>query len=152
MNKLSIYIQEKLKINSKTKVNKYYCKPKNKHELKKIIQECLKKDKDADLNDIDVSEITDMSNLFGNLDPHNIDISNWDVSNVENMGCMFYDCENFNSDLSSWNVSNVTSMIGMFWNCKNFNCDLSNWDVHNVENMSSMFTGCESLKNEPSWY
>jgi len=147
-----IDIIEGLKIGSKTKVKKYSCKPKKINELKDIIEKRLKKDKNADLNDIDVSDITDMYNLFGGLDPHNIDISEWNVSKVENMGFMFIGCTNFNSDLSKWDVSNVTDMGCMFYVCGKFNCDLSKWDVSNVNRMSNMFYRCDSLKNTPSWY
>ena len=123
-----IDVIEGLKIGSKTKVNKTYsCKPKDKKELEKIIKERLKKDEDADLNDIDVSDITNMIYLFVDLDPHNIDISKWDVSNVINMH-------------------------GMFEGCVNFNCDLSKWDVSKVEDMEWMFYMCNSLKNRPNWY
>ena len=145
-------IIEGLKIRSKTKVNMYTYQPKDKNELKSIIKERLKEDKDADLNNIDVSDITDMSYLFDKLNPHDIDISDWDVSNVINMEYMFYDCNNFNSDLSNWNVSNVTEMECMFNWCKKINCDLSKWDISNVENMRYVFIGCNSLKNKPSWY
>jgi len=174
-----IDIIEGLKIGSKTKVNKYSYKPKDKAELKKIIQERLKKDKNADLNDIDVSDITDMSNLFYPLNPRNINISEWDVSNVKDMSGMFYGCNNFNSDLSNWDVSNVINMQRMFvacehfdsdlskWNvskvtdmwamfsgCKKFNCNLNDWNVSNISSkkMFVMFDGCDSLKYKPKWY
>ena len=152
MKNLKDIIIEGLKIGSKTKVNMYTCQPKDKNELISIIEERLNKDKNANLNDIDVSNITNMSYLFYVLDPHNIDISEWDVSNVKNMRNMFLRCDNFNSDLSNWDVSSVEHMKAMFVGCKNFNCDLSKWDVSNVIDMKSMFLGCDSLKNKPSWY
>ena len=65
MKRLDNYINEKLKINKSTK-HQYTCQPKNKKELKVILEERLAKDKNADLNDIDVSEIIDMSLLFDN--------------------------------------------------------------------------------------
>ena len=34
-------------------------------------------------------------------------IADWDVSNVTNMCEIFKDCGNFNGDLSKWDVSNV---------------------------------------------
>ena len=40
-------------------------------------------------------------------------ISNWDVSNVTNMGEMFRDAVTFNQDISNWDVSNVTDMNDM---------------------------------------
>ena len=151
MNNLSTYIIEKLKINKST--NLYHYHPKDKDELRSLIQELLKeRGKDADLNDIDVSDITDMSNLFKNLDPYKIDISEWDVSNVKNMGAIFLECENFNSDLSKWNVSNVKNMRYMFCGCKNFNSDLSKWNVSNVKDMTYMFKGSVLEKNPPKWY
>ena len=128
MNNLSTYIIEKLKINKDIKVKEYNYHPKDKYELITLLKELLEeRGKDADLNDIDVSNVTNMYGLFINLNPYNIDISDWDISNVKNMGYMFYYCKNFNADLSKWDVSNVT-------------------------NMEYMFYECNSLKNKPSWY
>ena len=82
--------------------HKYF--PKDKKELKEILYERLEEDKNADLNDIDVSNIDKLNGLFTDLDPHNIDISEWDVSNVKDMNNMFSDCRLFNCDLSEWDV------------------------------------------------
>ena len=38
----------------------------------------------------------------------NDQISNWDVSNVTNMMDMFYKASNFNQDISNWDLSNLT--------------------------------------------
>lgn len=128
MKNLTRFIIERLKLDRSTKIDNYKYHPKNYDELKDLIKELLEeRGPDADLNDIDISKITDMAGLFMNLDPHNIDISKWDVSNVENMRYVFY-------------------------NCKNFNCDLDEWKVKKVHDMKNMFTGCKSLKNKPSWY
>ena len=161
----------------KNKIGNYH--PKSKYELYELIRQSLKKrGKDADLNDIDVSNITEFNLLFLGLDPHNIKIDQWDVRNAKDMSGMFHECENLNCDLSKWDVSNVEYMGRMFdgcenftgkglenWNvskvkdmyqmfkkCKKFDCDLSNWDVSNVEDMDHMFEYCTSLKNEPDWY
>ena len=126
MKTINQYIQEKFIINKNTKSGyKYF--PKTKEELKEILEKRLLEDKNTNLNDINVSGITDMGELFMYLDPHNIDISEWDVSKVENMSYMFFGCRNFNSDLSNWKVSKVKNMNNMFFNCK-------------------------SLKNIPTWY
>ena len=62
---------------------------KQKEELKQIIEDEISKNGNGcSLNHIDVSEITDMSNLFS-YSEFNGDISNWDVSNVTNMLGMF---------------------------------------------------------------
>ena len=93
---------------------KYF--PENKLELSKIIKDLLK-DNQTDLNIIDVSKITDMSELFDKINQsieiNDIDISRWDVSKVTNMKYMFFGCSKFNCDLSNWDVSNVEDMIGM---------------------------------------
>ena len=121
-------------------------RPSSRLELMKEINIRLKRGQ-TNLNDIDVSKITDMSYLFtgwfrNKLD---IDISEWDVSNVNDMSYMFSSCRKFNSDLSKWDVSKVTDMTAMFANCPNFNSDLSRWDVSNVIDMEYMFYGCEEF-------
>ncbi len=152
MKNLKEIIQEKLKINSKSKIETQY-HPKNKVELKELIEKLLKeRGESADLNDIDTSKITDMSYLFTfNRKNFKGDISQWDVSNVTDMKWMFTD-SSFNGDISQWDVSNVKDMYNMFNNCKKFNLDLSEWDVSNVEDMHDMFYNCPLEKNPPKWY
>ena len=127
MKKINTYITEKLKIRKSNKPSyKYF--PKNKKELKDIINQLIKeRGNEGDFNDIDTSKITDMTYIFDEL-------------------------ENFNGDISRWDVSKVTDMFAMFYGCESFNGDISNWDVSNVKNMTGMFDGCNSLKNKPSWY
>ena len=148
MKQIKNYINEKLHITTK---QQYTCHPKTKYELYKIIIQRIEEDGlDCDLNDIDVSDITDMSGLFNAnnneiFKTFNGDISQWDVSNVTNMICMFFKCEQFNCDLSKWDVSKVTDMYEMFMWCIKFNCDLSQWDVSNVNNMEMMFYWCKQF-------
>ena len=64
----------------------------------------------------------------------------WDVSQVTDMTDAFKDLEGFNADISNWNVSNVTTMRGMFqgydyYNPHSFNQPIGDWDVSNVTNM-----------------
>lgn len=130
-----------LTLNKDTFKYKYY--PKTYKELKDIVRQLLEeRGPDADLNDICISDITDLSNLFQGLNPGNIKIDKWDVKNVEDMSQMFYMCKNFNADLSKWNVSNVDNMALMFFDCQKFNSDLSAWDTGKVRNMTAMFNGC----------
>ena len=49
------------------------------------------------------------------------EINNWDVSSVTNMICMFQNATSFNQALDKWNVSNVTNMRWMFRNATSFN-------------------------------
>ena len=104
---LQQYVNERIKITSKTRPL-YRPKPATYKELRPIIEhELHKQGPDADLNFIDTSLITDMSFLFIRLDIRNIKIDEWDVSNVQEMSEMFMNCGKFNADLSTWDVSNV---------------------------------------------
>ena len=117
-----------------------------------IKQELKHQGLDADLNFIDTSDITDMSDLFRNLNIKNIKVNEWDVSNVTNMRFIFSNCNSFVGDVSNWDVSNVTDMYSMFANCYDFNCDLSDWGtrVSNVTNCRYMFYSCYSLRTDLS--
>ena len=115
MKSINIYINEALKLGNKSRY-KYH--PKTTEELKYLINPRIEQDGNkVDLNDIDVSKITDMSYLFAHLD-FNGDISKWDVSNVKYMNCMFYYCISFNQDISNWDVSGVKDYIYIFDNCQ----------------------------------
>ena len=101
---------EALKIGKNlSKFSTYSCRPANKKELKQIIKERISKEgPNCNLNDIDTSLVTFMSQLFYKID--------------------------FTGDISNWNTSNVTDMSGMFYN-STFNGDISSWDTSKVENM-----------------
>ena len=118
--------------------------------IKQIVRDEIKRlGKDADLNHINTSQVTNMFGLFWGTHFEG-DISEWDVSSVVNMNSMFRECNNFNSDLSNWNVSSVTSMGYVFVGCHNFNSDLSKWNVGKVTNMSYMFYGCDNFNSDIS--
>ena len=124
--------------------------PKNKEQLKQLINYTFKHDI-YDLNFIDISEITDMSMLFRYSD-YNFDVSDWDVSNVTDMNNMFYCCNNFNCDLSNWDMSNTLRINEMFYGCKNFEGKgLENWKLEKTLFYYNIFAGCDKVKL-PSWY
>lgn len=89
----------------------------------------------------DVSQVTDMSNLFIDKSRFNENISRWNVSNVTNMSGMFRRAKCFDQPLDKWNVSSVRNMSHMLAGAEAFNQPLGNWNVSNVINMSSMFFG-----------
>ena len=125
-------------------------RPTTKEELKALIEERIKRDGvNADLNDIDVSRITDMSDLFFGSE-FNGDISKWDVSGVKNMRGMFSHSP-FNGDISKWDVGNVKDMSSMFF-CSKFNGDISGWNVGKVKNMRYMFADSPLESRPPKWY
>ena len=89
MKSLNQYLIERLNI-KKTGYNYF---PETKEELKDIIEQRIKQEgNEVDLNDINVSNITDMSEVFENLSEFNGDISQWDVSNVKNANFVFSHC------------------------------------------------------------
>lgn len=165
---------------AKPEPKKYQFKPANKNELFCLIKRLLKeRGLEADLNDIDVSGITDMSGLFVYEDygigEFNGDISKWDVRNVKDMREMFYNSKfngdiskwdvrkvqdmsrmfrgsKFGGDISKWNVSNVCYMNSMFAFNKNFKGDLSKWNVSHVYSMNDMFAYSALEDNPPAWY
>jgi len=152
MKQIKEFIIEKFKINSKN-ISKYNYYPKDRSELKKLIDKLIKKrGYNANLNDIDTSEITDMHSLFL-CSRFNGDISEWNVSNVTDMKSMFRNSE-FDGNLSKWNISNVKNTEMMFDGSKftGKNGDISNWDIHNIENMKDIFNRCPLEKNPPKWY
>lgn len=150
MKQINNYILEKLHLSKDTK-SFYHYYPKNKKELISILNKLIEeRGQDADLNDINTYNVTNMDYLFEKFREkiRNINISKWDVSNVKSMNSMFQDCRDFNCNLSEWNVNKVTNMEFMFFNCEYFDSDLKNWNVHNVINMDAMFCGCVKFKGD----
>lgn len=115
-------------------------------------------DEVLDLTDIDVSNITDMSNLFSGdmIDayctddpierelihffnkPYSVNISSWDTGKVTDMSGMF-ESTKIKVDISHFDTSNVEDMSNMFYH-STFDGDISNWNVSKVRNMLYMFT------------
>lgn len=137
-------------LKNKTAVKEYLYHPTKPKELRDIIIDLSKKG-ETNFNNIDTSAMTSMDSVFLALKYINeIDISEWDVSNVTDMSDMFNGCENFTADLSGWDVSSVNNMQAMFCECKKFDSDISNWDVSNVKDASLMFYDCESFSTDIS--
>ena len=115
--------------------------PSNKTELINMIHALMiVHGYNCDLNCIDTSKITDMSELFSSeeLRLFNGDIFGWNVSNVKDMHSMFSNSK-FNGDISKWDVSNVEDMRKMFYK-SDFNGDISKWNVSNVKFVEDMFS------------
>ncbi|MHA1191805.1 MAG: BspA family leucine-rich repeat surface protein [Promethearchaeota archaeon] len=105
-----------------------------------------------DIGSWDVSSVTDMSYMFRNANSFNQDIGSWDASSVTSMYEMFSDASDFNQNIGSWDVSSVTSMYEMFGNADAFNQDIGSWDVSSVTRMSYMFRNANSFNQDiGSW-
>ena len=66
-------------------------------------------------------------------------IGTWDVTQVTDMSNLFLHQGTFNEDIGDWDVSNVTHMTGMFRGCTKFRQDLRKWDTRKVVDMKRMF-------------
>lgn len=129
MKNIKDIISEKLIINKNIKVNDYHYHPKTRDELKELVDKLInERGREANLNDIDTSDIEDMEKIFYGVD--------------------------FDGDISKWDVSNVKSMYKMFTRSKfsGKNGDISDWDTSNVEKNFAMFRFSPIDKNRPKWY
>ena len=120
----------------------FYTKASNDQTL--IIDICESKEC-YDLSKLDVSQITNMGNLF-TFSLFDGDVSKWNTLNVTNMEGMFAYTESFNQELN-FDTSNVTNMDSMFYNASSFNQPL-NFNTSNVISMYSMFNEASAF-NQP---
>ena len=108
----------------------------------------LKDIKDLDLSNFNTSSVTDMSEMFCDLENLAFfDLSNFDTSNVTNMSYMLAGMNSLTFlDLSNFNTSKVTDMSGMFDALSGLtSLDLFNFDTSKVTNMYAMFANMSSL-------
>lgn len=157
---LTSFINERLKIN-KEYVDVHTEKPTTARNLEQIIKNRFDKlgtgtiKEPINLNDIDVSEIDDFTQLFCyigfNYKIKAIDISDWDVSHVTSFRSMFAECSSLQyvGDLSRWNVSECSNFASMFDGCKFLKNigDISKWKMTKADDVNSMFSGCKRLEN-----
>ncbi len=138
-------------------------KPSFKVKSKEILVKLIGNEKDV--TNVDVSALTDMSNLMSQVAAiapdvvasFNQDISRWDVSGVTDMSGMFAGATTFDQNIGSWVTSSVTNMSGMFADAASFNQAINTgengvWDVSGVTDMSGMFAGATTFDQDiSSW-
>ena len=95
------------------------------------------------LSNLNTSQVTDMTAMFGVPCVKELDLSNWDTSKVTNMRFMFSNCFNLEKiNLKSFNTKNVTTMQCMFFGCPKIRkLDLSSFETPKLENANMMFDG-----------
>ena len=122
-------------------------KPKTKEELRGWVEEYNRGVVlHGEPNMWNITLVTDMSELFKNMQMFNAPIGQWDTSQVTNMRCMFQRATAFNQPLTL-DTSQVTDMRGMFVGATSFNQPLV-WDTSGVTDMRSMFQGAKAF-NQP---
>jgi len=131
------------------------------------------------ISDWDVSQVTDMRELFAHARWFDEDLSRWDVSRVTDMSYMFAFCSSFTGSLTvysttpplpsedgttstitrltetfnlkQWDTSRVSSMAFMFHQATSFVGDgLVEWDVSQVQDLSYFAQGA-SHWNSSLW-
>ena len=147
MKSITTYITEKM-VYSKANASKYKYHPQTTEELQELIEKLMKeRGNAADLNDIDVSNITSMKGLFSKINGFRGNISNWDVSKVTDMESMFYDCPQFDfTQIEDWDVSSLKYANWMFEDCANMNADFSKWNVKKLKEACGMFKDCDDYE------
>ena len=150
MKALKDSIVEKLQISRNKSIHTLF--PKTTEELIEMIGDEIKKNgTECSLNHIDVSEITDMSNLFYKSE-FNGDISKWDVSKVENMQFMFAYSKftGKNGDINNWDISNVDVMYKMFYH-SDFNSNIADWNCEDKDARYMLIACPIASKFSPKW-
>ena len=107
--------------------------------LSGMFYQCTSLTGPANINNWDISNINNISAMFGGAILFNQNISNWDTSKVIDMRGLFANTTAFNQNISNWDTSKVFDMSYMFDSAIAFNQDISNWDTSNVLNMFRMF-------------
>ncbi len=91
------------------------------------------------LNHWDVSNIIFMRNLFSGASSFNQDLDNWNVSQVTDFESVFRNALAFNGNIKDWQVNEATTMFLMFSGAENFNQDITNWQTLKARDMTAMF-------------
>ena len=95
-----------------------------------------------------LSQCTNLNDMFKNCERFNSPLEHWDVSKVKTMVGMFNGCKAFNQPLEKWNVSDVTDMQFMFFECTAFNQSLEGWEINQLPTlgMQCIFYRCPAGK------
>lgn len=121
-------------------------------DLEMAFRGCFNLQFAKDIDTPNLSQCTNLAEMFMDCANFNSPLEHWDVSHVTDMCSMFCGCRSFNQSLNAWNVEKVSDMFGLFYGCEQFNQPLDKWDVSSVTNMNELFVHCSSF-NQPiaSW-
>lgn len=130
-------------------------RPTDKSDLIREIHKTISEEGyNCDLNYIDVSGLTDLSDLFYYIPDFDGDISMWDTSNLVNARNMFFSSKytGRNGDISDWDVKKLVFGGRMFYGSK-FDGDISAWELNslNIKQSPQFLANCPLAKNRKHW-
>ncbi len=99
------------------------------------------------LENLNVSNVKDMTNIFINTTFKSLDLSNWNTSQLLNMRGMFYNMENLTEikGIENFKTGKVTDMGYVFYGTAISSLDLRNWDTSQATTMFLIFYNMENL-------
>ena len=170
MKRFKDYIINEWKLTNDSDVEIKKIKPESYNELRDIVvYRYEKNNKNLDLRDIDVSNITSFGDLYEGdsqttlkyghvyglfciLDKvETINILGWKPKNLFNTVNMFLGCTNLKNiiGIETLNMSNTIEMANMFRQCENLEkLDVSKWNLPTtILTAHGEFYGCKKLKN-----
>lgn len=100
------------------------------------------------LNNVDVSNIIEFSNVFYGCTKFNRPLSKWDTSKGIDFSKMFMLAENFNQPIDHFKMGNAINLDGMLSHARKFNQPLNSWDVSKVAVFAGFLLGAHSF-NQP---
>ena len=149
-------MQSLLEFMNRDRLKKYKSRayvPQTTDEMRKLVIKLVKeRGKYANLNDIDTSNIKDMSGMFCGLD-FDGDISQWDVSGVTNMSSMFTNSKftGLHSSFINWDTKKLENIDAMFLNSPFENKDIEKWSMDNITKCSATFLCCPFKGDLSGW-
>lgn len=101
----------------------------------------------SNLDQLDTSNVRNMSNMFRSYKGTSLDVSNLDVSQVKDTSSMFsYSSKLVSLTLPQWNNSRVENASQMFYGCSSLTgtLDLTNFVTSKTTNIERMFSDCSA--------
>ena len=111
----------------------------------------LKHDFNSNISNWNVGSGTSFRHMFHGARKFNQPIGDWDVSKGTDFGIMFTDAETFNHDIGDWDVGKGTDFRVMFKYADAFNQDIGSWEVGNGTDFVFMFEGCPIDQDLRGW-
>ena len=79
-----------------------------------------------------------------------VDMPDWDVSQVTNISQLFHSAEHFDQPIDSWTVSQVIDASGMLDGASSFLQDIDEWTFADNADTTGMFTGADTWLSRAS--